>query len=142
MMRAKPHRNQFLHAATEQLGAREAEHSLGLRIHQDDLTGRVDNHHRIGRGFQQVTQLLFGALALGDVADSAGDHGSFSRLQRAQADLDWKFGSILTQSEEFQPGTHGARLWIGEIILPVLWVASPKPLRHQLVDRAADQLLA
>jgi hypothetical protein len=64
---------QDLDRRAHQLGALVAEQLLGLRVHEQDLPGRVDDHHRIGRRFDQLARAQLAARALGDVFGDARD---------------------------------------------------------------------
>ena len=89
-----------------------------------------------------VTQHLLDALALGHIADGAGDKQTLLRLQRAQADLDRELAAVLAQAVQLQPSPHGAGTWFGKKIAPVVRVTGAEALGHQQLDGLAQQLVA
>ena len=82
------------------------------------------------------------ALALGDVADRARDQHAFLRFERAQADFDREFGSVLAAAVEFQAHAHRTHARIAEEPLPMRRVRLPVALRQHDLDVPVDQLLA
>ena len=62
---AEARRHQHLDRVAEQLGARESEQPLGLRIDERNSAVAADDHHRVRRRFEQRTELVAGAVAIG-----------------------------------------------------------------------------
>src|SRR4030095_16361721 len=62
--------------------------------------------------FFRLAQLVFGMFALGGVANRGHGQDSLISFERAEADLDWKLGSVLAPSCQVEPGAHrsGARV--------------------------------
>jgi hypothetical protein len=58
MLSAKARRNQRLDRVAEQLVATVAEELLGLRVDQRDAALSIDDHHRVGRRFDQTAVVL------------------------------------------------------------------------------------
>jgi hypothetical protein len=52
--------NQDLDRVAKQLRAREPEQRLGLAIDEHDTAEVVDDHHGIGRGFDELAEELVG----------------------------------------------------------------------------------
>src|SRR5439155_15328811 len=57
-----------------------------------------------------LAQLRFAQLALGDVANGAGDQHARLRRERTEADLDGELAAVLVYAEQWQPAAHGARV--------------------------------
>src|SRR5436309_3052897 len=124
-------RNQDLNRLPHQFFARVPKQPLRLRVDQDDLALSIDDDNGIGCGFQQTPELLFGALALRDVANSSGDQGCLLRLERAEAHFHGKLRPILALTVEFRPLTHGANPRIVEEPRPVRRMSPTKTCRDK-----------
>src|SRR5260370_14100690 len=86
-----------------------------------------------------VTQRL-SPLALGDVADGAGDKRAIFRLQRTETDLHGKLRSIFPPSVQLQTHSHRPHPRLGEELLAVSAVPASKPFRHQNLHLLPQQL--
>ncbi len=74
--------DELLDAVADQLFASVAEQLLGLRVDQHDRAVLTHDHHRIGGGLEQATELLLRVLPIRDVADRAGYQRALVRLER------------------------------------------------------------
>ena len=101
-------------------------------------SGAVSSSER-NRPFSSVS-FFFGPLAVGDVANRAGDQPPVIGLDGAQADLDREFALVLAQAVEFQAGAHRAHLGVGEVLAALLRMFATKTRRHQHIHRVAQQL--
>src|SRR5580700_7101417 len=54
---------QQLDATMQNFGTLISDQHLRLRIHKGDFTCRIDDNHRVGRGFQEASELVFSSLA-------------------------------------------------------------------------------
>src|SRR5882757_6438641 len=140
MLAPVPLRQQELDFLVEQLGAREAEELLGLRIDQNDVALPVDDDDRVRRGFEQALEFLLRLLALADVADRAHDERAFLGLQRTQADFHGELSAVLAQAVELQTHSHGAGPRLGEIVGAMADMRFPETLRQQHLDRLSLEL--
>ena len=59
-----------------------------------------------------------------------------------EADLDGKFRAVLTKAKEFQASAHGPHLRVAHEARAVAAVPPPQSLRHQNLDRLAEQFVA
>jgi hypothetical protein len=134
--------DQDLHRPAEQIGARVAEQLLGLRVDQDHPPLVVDDDHRVGRRLEQVAELRLHLLAVGDVADRGGDQRRLLGLHRREADLGRELAAVLAAAEELEPSRHRPRLRLAEVPGPAPRVHGAELLRHQDLDRLAQQLVA
>ena len=134
--------HQHFHGLADHLVAGIAEQVFGLLIDQTDQAVAADDDHRVGRGFQQVLELLGGLAAVGDVAHRGGGEIAFLGFQRREADLDREFAAVLAPPGQFQPGAHFAHLGVGEVAGAVAQVLAAQALGHQQLHRLADHLLA
>ncbi len=96
---------------------------------------------RLG-GLLGLRQRPLGALALGDVADGAGDEEAVHRLQGAQADLHGELGAVPAQAEELQAGAHEAHLGVGEVAGAVTRVPAAEARGDEHLHRLPEQLAA
>src|SRR2546423_15691441 len=106
MFSAKPFGDEYFDRLAKQLFTLIAKQRFRLRVDKDDFALLVDNDHGVGRGFQQGTELLLGATALGSVTNGAHDEGVFVRLQRAQTNFDGKLGAVLMKAKEREARAH------------------------------------
>ena len=88
-----------------------------------------------------LLQRLLHALAVGDVADGAGDQHAFLRLERAETDFHRKFGPVLAQPVKIKPRAHGPRARLGEKTLAMAGMVTAETFGHQNFDRLTEQLL-
>jgi hypothetical protein len=79
-------------------------------------------------------QIVFGFLALRDIADRTGNQDALFRLQRTKADFDWEFAAILTQAVEFKACTHGAKLRAMHVAGEVSRVLVPEAFGNENLD--------
>ena len=78
--------NGNLNALADQSLPRVTEHTLGLGVDQGDLPLLIDDHHGVGRRFQQASEFLFRLPAFGNVARVHDDAGNFGIIQQVLAD--------------------------------------------------------
>src|SRR6202008_2816098 len=95
VMSTKSLGNERLNWFAEQLVPRVAKQFFRLCVDQNNLTGIVDDDHRIGRRFQKAPELRLRATTFRNIADRGADQRPFRGLERAQADLDRKFLAAL-----------------------------------------------
>ena len=107
-------RHQHLHRLAQHLGARIAEHLLGLGIDHLDAPCGADHHHCVRRRFDHAPEALLQPLARGDVDDGRQHHRPLFGLDRIEADLDRKLAAILAQAIEIAPGAHRPGMRIGQ----------------------------
>src|SRR5258705_523878 len=82
----------------------------------------------------------FRGLALADVADRAGDERALLGLQRAEADLDRKFGSVLALPEKLDADTHRSHLRRSKELIAVRWVLRTEARRQEQLDLLTKHL--
>src|SRR5580765_8559708 len=71
-------------------------------------------------------------LALGNVADRAGNQDALFRFQGTQADFHGEFVAVSVQTKEFLAGSsHGADARLVKKTLAMLRVTMPQPWRNQ-----------
>ncbi len=83
MPRAKSLGHEDIDTLAEQVLPRVAEQPLGLAVHEQNDSFAVDDDNGVRRGFEQSAELLFGLLALADVAHSAHHDRTLVRGERA-----------------------------------------------------------
>src|SRR5262249_47456527 len=113
-------RHEQLDRLTHEFISRVAEEFLDSRVDDGNPPGVVNDVDRVGRRFQKRLpfggrhlgfiqarlQLLLSLLALGDVADDAGDEQTFTGLYWTEADLDGKLAAILAPRMEIKTDAH------------------------------------
>ena len=85
--------------------------------------------------------LLLHLLALRDVADHAGHERAAGCCDRAEADLDREFGSVLAQRNQVEAGTHRSQRGSALERQPVFAMLAADPLRQQLFNWPPQQLV-
>jgi hypothetical protein len=111
-----------------------------LSVDEQDAAVSIDDDHRVRGRLEQAPELFLCFFPLAGVADRARNQGAVLGIQRAQADLDGKFGTVLAPPVELEAGAHRPHAWIGEEIGAVSRVLSAEPLGDEHLDRAAVQL--
>jgi hypothetical protein len=96
--------------------------------------------HRVG-GVACDDEFRFDVLAVGDVANRRGDQSPADIFDRAQADLERKFGPVAPLSVQFEPGAHRAESNVVEVVLYVPAVPRAESRRHQHFDALADEFV-
>src|SRR5207247_11220784 len=76
------------------------------------------------------------------VADDADHELAIARLNRAETDLDWELAAIFAPPKELQANAHRPCVRVCAIPGSVAGMASAESLRHEALDRAAQQILA
>src|SRR5690348_18430102 len=66
--RMKPFGHELLCVLADEFFARISKELFGLRVDKLNMSRTVDNHHRVGRGFEQVSKLFLFSDALRNVA--------------------------------------------------------------------------
>src|SRR5690348_17961762 len=66
--RMKPFGHELLCVLADEFFARISKEFFGLRVDKLNMSRTVDNHHRVGRGFEQVSKLFLFSDALRNVA--------------------------------------------------------------------------
>ena len=122
---------QFLPAPAKQLDR--------LGVDQHHFAVAVDDHHRIGRRFEQILELLVGSSAISGVAYRTHHHRAFLGLERAQADFDGKLLAAVALRVEVEHGAHGADAWTLNKTSPVRQVCGAKACRQQYLDRLTQE---
>ena len=118
--------------------AQVVRHRIGKSLQL--LVGGLDLDGMALLRFVQFTDFIFGLLAVGDVADGAGDQPPVIGLDRAQANLDREFAAVFAQAIELQAHAHRTHLGVGEVLAALLRMLAAKARRHQHLDRVAEQL--
>jgi hypothetical protein len=81
-------------------------------------------------------------LALGDVADDAGDQQAALSVERTQANLDWEDATILAFGHQIEAHAHGPGMRFSHISSAVARMKRAESFRQQDIHRLTDQLTA
>ncbi len=90
---------------------------------------------------RSLAQLVLELPARGHVADCAGHEDAGVGRQGAEQHADWKLMTVFPQADQIAFAAHGPRLWVGGIGVALNDVRAMKPLGHEHLNRAADQLV-
>ncbi len=142
---------EHLHGLPEQLIALVAERGHGLRVDVRDVGVRVDRDDRVGRRFEDrakagltLLEGRLGRLARGDpgadVDDGRKDLGAIRGLDRAEADLDGEFRSVLAAAGQVEADADGSWDRMGEEAVTVPDVTFGGLVRQEQLHQVAEQL--
>ena len=87
-------------------------------------------------------ELLLNADPFGDVTDGAGDEESFRSGERAETDLNGKFGAVLADTEELQADSHRTRVRRDQVAAAIFDVLGAIIGWNENLDGFSDELLA